>query len=125
MDFLSTVFDLQSKSGANFFATSRRVLNIMERFKESTSYEIRATDNDVREYIHHHMDRLPSFINRRPVLQEEVKAKIAMAVEGMYVLLTGLTKRIMLTNLNVGFSSLSFRWIPSSERCHPKLSKKD
>jgi hypothetical protein len=87
-EFLSRVFDLQRKSGANFFATARSVPNITERFKESASLKICATDNDVREYIHHHMDRLPSFVNRRSDLQEKVKAEIAKAVEGMHVLLT-------------------------------------
>lgn len=86
-EFLSRVFDLQRRSGAKFFATSRHVPNITEEFKKRTSLELEilATDDDVREYIHNRLDRLPSFVNHRPTLQEEVKTEIAKAVEGMYV----------------------------------------
>ncbi|TQW10191.1 protein kinase [Cordyceps javanica] len=50
-EFLSRVFDLQRKSGAKFFATSRNVPNITREFekRQSLAMEILATDQDVRE----------------------------------------------------------------------------
>jgi hypothetical protein len=94
---LSEIFNLQAKTGANLFATSRFVPEIMEMFKGGMSLEIRASDEDVRSYIDGHMSLLPSVVLRSLDLQEEIKAAIINAVDGMYVLshtickLSGLT----------------------------------
>jgi Cdc6-like AAA superfamily ATPase len=83
--FLSEIFNLQAKSRANIFATSRFIPEITERFEGSMSLEIRASEHDVRRYVDGHMSHLPSFVGRSPDLQGEIKAKIVKAVDGMYV----------------------------------------
>jgi hypothetical protein len=83
--FLSEIFNLQAKSRINIFATSRSIPEIMERFEGSMLLEIRASQQDVRRYVGGHMSHLPSFVGRSPVLQEEIKAEIVKAVDGMYV----------------------------------------
>jgi hypothetical protein len=83
--FLTEIFNLQAKSRANIFATSRFIPEITERFEGSMSLEIRASEHDVRRYMDGHMSRLPSFVGRSPDLQEEIKAEIVKAVDGMYV----------------------------------------
>ena len=83
--FLSEIFNLQAKSRVNIFATSRFLPEITERFEGSMSLEIRASEHDVRRYVDGHMSRLPSFVGRRLDLQEEIKAEIVKAVDGMYV----------------------------------------
>jgi hypothetical protein len=83
--FLSEIFNLQAKSRANVFATSRFIPEITERFEGSMSLEIRASEHDVRRYVDGHMSHLPSFVKRSLDLQEEIKAKIVKAVDGMYV----------------------------------------
>jgi Cdc6-like AAA superfamily ATPase len=83
--FLSEIFNLQAKSRANIFATSRFIPEITERFEGSMSLEIRASEHDVRRYVDGHMSHLPSFVRRSPDLQEEIKAEIVKAVDGMYV----------------------------------------
>jgi hypothetical protein len=82
---LSEIFSLQAKTGANFFATSRPTPHIEREFKECISLQILASDEDVRRYLGGHMPQLPEFVLKRPDLQEEIKAKITGAVEGMYV----------------------------------------
>ena len=82
---LSDVFELQSRVRANIFSTSRYNPEILERFKESISLEIRAKDEDVQTYLAGHMKRLPSFVLSSPDLQSEVKATISKAVNGMCV----------------------------------------
>jgi hypothetical protein len=62
--------------------SSRRIL---ETFKESMSLEIRARDKDVQTYLAGHMTRLPSFVLSSLDLQNEVKATISKAVDGMCV----------------------------------------
>ena len=82
---LTEIFSLKVQFGANFFATSRFVANIEEKFKESLSLEIRASDYDVRVYLDRRMSNLPSFVSRSPELQERIKNDIVKAADGMYV----------------------------------------
>ena len=82
---LSGIFELQARVRANIFSTSRYNPEIVERFKKSISLEIRAKDEDVQIYLAGHMKRLPSFVLSSPDLQNEVKATISQAVNGMCV----------------------------------------
>ncbi|UKZ78708.1 hypothetical protein TrVFT333_006454 [Trichoderma virens FT-333] len=84
--FLSEIFNLQEKSGVNLFVTSRFIPEITEKFEESISLEIRASEHDIRRYMDGHISRLPSFVRRNSDLQEEVKIGIASAVDGMFLL---------------------------------------
>ena len=61
--FLKEIFKVQTKSGANIFATSRFIPEITERFQGSISLEIRASEEDVRRYLDGHMFRLPGFVS--------------------------------------------------------------
>jgi Cdc6-like AAA superfamily ATPase len=83
--FLSEIFNLQVKTRANLFATSRFIPEIENQFKECLRLEIRASEEDVCRYLNDHMSPLPSFVRSKPNLQEEIKTKIVGAVEGMYV----------------------------------------
>jgi len=51
MRFLSEIFNLQAKCGANLFATSRFLPDIIETFKGSILLEIRASNEDIRAYL--------------------------------------------------------------------------
>jgi hypothetical protein len=83
--FLSEMFNLRAKTGANLFVTSRPILDIEKEFKGYVSREILASDEDVRRYLDYHISQLPAFVLKRPDLQEEMKTEIIRAVEGMYV----------------------------------------
>jgi hypothetical protein len=83
--FLSELFNLQAKHGANLFMTSRFIPEITEKFQENTSLEIRASTEDMRKYLDGHISRLPGFVLRSVELQEEIKTGIIKAVGGMYV----------------------------------------
>ena len=83
---LSEIFNLQVKTGASIFATSRFIPEIMRDFEGSTtSIEIRASDDDVRKYLDGKMSHLRPFVSRNFALQEEIKTEIIKAVDGMYV----------------------------------------
>ncbi|KAH7191132.1 hypothetical protein DER44DRAFT_103212 [Fusarium oxysporum] len=58
----------------------------MESFKDSITLEIRATDEDVRRYVHNNISRLPASIRRSPELQTEVTRAIVDSVGGMFLL---------------------------------------
>jgi hypothetical protein len=83
--FLSELFSLQTH-GANIFATSRYIPEIVNWFETSVSVEIRATTDDVARYIEGHVGQLPSFVQENQQLREEIKTGISEAVDGMYVL---------------------------------------
>jgi hypothetical protein len=84
---LSEMVNLRTKCGANVFATSRLIPEITEKFDGSTSLKIRASAEDVQRYVDGHISHLPSFVERSPDLQEEIKTEIVRAVDGMYVAL--------------------------------------
>ncbi|KAI0517880.1 nucleoside phosphorylase domain-containing protein [Xylaria bambusicola] len=83
--FLSAIFDLQKSTGANVFATSRIIEEIIDQFRGSISIEIRAREDDIRRYLHGRISELPSFIANRSDLQDEVINSLTKAVDGMYV----------------------------------------
>jgi hypothetical protein len=83
--FLAEIFNLQAKSGANVFTTSRFIPEITEKFEGNISLEIRASSEDVQRYLDGHMFRLPGFVRRSQELQEEIKIGIIQSVQGMCV----------------------------------------
>ena len=83
--FLAEIFKLQANTRANLFTTSRDIPDIVVKFEHSLSLEVRASDEDVRAYLDHHMSQLRAFLRKDPHLQEEIKAGIVKAVKGMYV----------------------------------------
>ena len=80
--FLSEIFNLQAKSGANLFATSRFISEVTERFNGYPSREILASDEDVRRYLDGHMSPR-AFLKKNSELQDEIKTKIVEATKGM------------------------------------------
>jgi Cdc6-like AAA superfamily ATPase len=88
MRFLSDIFNLQAKCQASLFATSRFIPEINEKFNkfnECMQLEIRASNEDVQRYLDSQMFLLPRCVLRSPELQDEIRAEIIKAVDGMYV----------------------------------------
>ena len=80
---LSSIQSLQKQCHINLLATSRFIPEITEKFKTACHLKIQADNNDVRRYLSENMTRLPGFVQRDEVLQEEVVSKIVEAVRGM------------------------------------------
>jgi hypothetical protein len=85
--FLSELFDLQKRHGANILATSRFIPEIIDRFGAGVSLEIRASTDDVARYLENHVQDLPSIVQEDPQLQEEITTGISKTVDGMCVLI--------------------------------------
>ena len=83
--FLKEIFNLQSKCRANLFATSRFIPEITEKFLGNTILEIRVSNGDIGRYLEAQMELLPQFGEWSRPLQDEIKARISEAVDGMYV----------------------------------------
>ncbi|KAL5331136.1 hypothetical protein ACEPPN_000665 [Leptodophora sp. 'Broadleaf-Isolate-01'] len=80
------MFDLQTKTRANLFTTSRFIPDITERFNEGLRLEIRASNQDVQRYLDGHLSQLPGCVLRSLDLQDEIKTNIIEAVDGMFLL---------------------------------------
>jgi hypothetical protein len=81
--FLSNLFNLQAKTEAQLFVTSRPIPDIEKEFKGCLSLEIVASDEDVGRYLDNHILQLPTFVLSKPKLQEEITTEIVKAVKGM------------------------------------------
>ncbi|CAH0024927.1 unnamed protein product [Clonostachys rhizophaga] len=86
INFLDKLVELQRKHGINIFATSRYIPHIVNHFRSSVSLEIRARQDDITRYINGQMDQLPNHIQANEKLQEEIRAEIVDAVDGMFLL---------------------------------------
>lgn len=82
---LKELFNPNTRYGANFFATSRFVLEITAMFDKSQSLEIRATARDIEMYLDGRMSQLEAFGDWNDQLREDIKTTISGAVDGMYV----------------------------------------
>jgi hypothetical protein len=99
--FLSEIFNLQIKCGANIFATSRFIPDIIKKFNGSKTLEIRAHDQDILKYLDGRISQSES--NCLKTYREEIKTEITKAVDGMYVS----SHAILIdhqTNIRLGFS---------------------
>jgi Cdc6-like AAA superfamily ATPase len=85
-DFLSAVFELQDKCGANIFATSRFIPEVTDKFKGHASLEICASTEDIERYLDGQMGQLSASDGWSPQVRDEIKVGISDAVDGMYVL---------------------------------------
>ncbi|KAI9853443.1 MAG: hypothetical protein M1813_002220, partial [Trichoglossum hirsutum] len=83
--FLSAIFHLQAKTGANIFATSRINNNIAKLFKNALSLQIRANEKDVESYLDGQMSLLQSDILDDD-LRDRVRREVVRAVDGMFLL---------------------------------------
>ncbi|ETS85826.1 hypothetical protein PFICI_03851 [Pestalotiopsis fici W106-1] len=85
-ELISHLIELQRNTGVNILATSRPVPHIVERFKEFTSAEVRASEGDIHRYVESNLMNLPRFVSRDKELQDEIKKGITKAVDGMFLL---------------------------------------
>ncbi|KAH0565262.1 hypothetical protein GP486_001343 [Trichoglossum hirsutum] len=83
--FLSAIFNLQAKTGANIFATSRINDNIAKLFEGALSLQIRAEDEDIKSYLNGRMSLLRSDI-LDDTLRGMIRKEVIRAVDGMFLL---------------------------------------
>jgi hypothetical protein len=82
---LAKIRDLQCGAGADLhlMVTSRGIPEIVDEFKQASSLEVRASGEDVKNFVAGQMDRLPNIIRRNEDLKDLVQNGIAQAVDGM------------------------------------------
>jgi len=82
--FLSNLRNLQAETNLNLMATSRFIPDIVDEFSRAIMIKVRASDEDVKQFVAGQIYRLPHCIRRDSTLQELVQNKIVEAADGMY-----------------------------------------
>jgi hypothetical protein len=75
--------DLQTKTNVRLLFTSRFIPEITEKFRSDLTVEVRASEEDVKQFIEGQISRLPNCIKRDDELRRAVQSKIVEAVDGM------------------------------------------
>ncbi|KAL5362033.1 hypothetical protein BJX96DRAFT_185764 [Aspergillus floccosus] len=82
--FLTEIFHFQATCGVNIFATSRFIPQIKERFSGSITLEVRASDQDVQQYLKARIVQSESKLLAS--ISEEIQTGITKAVDEMFLL---------------------------------------
>ncbi|RHZ64367.1 hypothetical protein CDV55_104908 [Aspergillus turcosus] len=83
---LDELFDLQATRNLNLLATSRFIPEIMAKFRDKPTEEIRATKTDVMTYLNANMNKLHASVSRNQQLQQKIANEISDAAGGMFLL---------------------------------------
>jgi hypothetical protein len=80
---MTEIFNLRDKAGSNILATSRFIPEIEKEFIGCPSLQIRASQEDIWNYLEKNMSQLPDFVTNDTALQTEIKTEIEVATDGM------------------------------------------
>ncbi|KAG4293455.1 hypothetical protein FPRO06_00040 [Fusarium proliferatum] len=81
--FLEEIFKVQAQGSAKFFATSRFIPEITEKFGGGKTIKISAQDEDVRSFLDSKISQSGKLLQTH---REMIKSEIAKAVDGMFLL---------------------------------------
>ncbi|KAI0445621.1 hypothetical protein F4803DRAFT_120273 [Xylaria telfairii] len=84
--FLSKILELQTKHRVNVLVTSRPIPEVEEQFKDTASIKIRATEDDIHQYLRGHFSELGGFLVDRSDLRDKITTSVAKAADGMFLL---------------------------------------
>lgn len=82
---ISETLALQAQCKANILVTSRPIPDIITEFQGYESLEIRASDQDIVNYLKNRMAQQASLTTRDPKLWNEIITRIVHAADGLYV----------------------------------------
>lgn len=77
------LLDLQKGADVRLMVTSRFVPDVEDVFRLASRLEVKASDEDVKQFVIGQMHRLPKFVQRDSALQDLVQEKVVEAVGGM------------------------------------------
>ena len=82
-ELLTNLGGLQNETNTNLMATSRFEPHVMKMFKGVLSLRIRASDDDIKQFVRGQIHRLPNCVQRDPDLQRKIQDDIVEATDGM------------------------------------------
>lgn len=81
--FIEKLRELQTRTNVQLMLTSRFIPEITSKLQSDPTLEIRATEEDVKQFVEGQIPRLPSCIRRDDQLKHAVQSKIVEAIDGM------------------------------------------
>lgn len=84
--FIDELLNLWSNFDVNILVTSRPIPEIKSHFKRAAEIEIRASDDDIIQYLDGKLPCLPGFVTRDQDFWVEIKESIVKCVGGMLVI---------------------------------------
>jgi hypothetical protein len=82
-NLVDKIYELQAGKDVQLLCTSRHLPDLTQKFGSSLMLEVKAEEEDVRQYISGQISHLPNCIQRDDELKLIVQSKIAEAVGGM------------------------------------------
>ncbi len=84
-EILAELFKIQDAVGTNILVTGQPISEIVEPFRkrQATHCEIRARNDDIRQFITHQLETFQGFIEESPELKMQVADTITKATDGM------------------------------------------
>ncbi|KAI1743343.1 ankyrin repeat protein [Xylaria scruposa] len=88
MKFIQRIKEVQTRTGANIFMTSRNIPEVMDEFAENPMLEIRANTDDVRIFLDKEIPHLQfqRLLKGEAELEETIKTKICEISDGIFLL---------------------------------------
>ncbi|KAJ4182507.1 hypothetical protein NW755_010274 [Fusarium falciforme] len=83
--FLKRLLTLQESTGVGIFATSRKIPEIQNYFKDSVACEIAADEGDIQRYVEDQLQHMPDFVQNDATLQNKIQTTISQNTRGMFV----------------------------------------
>ncbi|KAI8722515.1 hypothetical protein NCS52_00395500 [Fusarium sp. LHS14.1] len=93
--FLKTLLALQKDTGINILATSRKLADIQNYFKESVTCEIAADEGDIQRYVEDQLQHMPDFVQSDVTLQNKIQTTISQNTRGMFIVATAHLETLM------------------------------
>jgi hypothetical protein len=80
---LSKLRALQKEADVRLIATSRFIPDVEDALQPAIRLEIKASDEDVKQFVLGQIEHLPGCVRRDKALQDLVQKRVAEAVDGM------------------------------------------
>ena len=82
---INELLALKATTNLHLMLTSRPLPDIVEAFQGEPVFKVRASEDDVRQYVASQLPRLAKCVQRDEELKNKIKDEIAESVDGMYV----------------------------------------
>jgi Cdc6-like AAA superfamily ATPase len=81
--FVKDLEALQLDTDLRLMITSRNIPQVVDQFADALKIEVRAHDEDVKDFLAGQLDQLPRCVQKDAALQKEIQEKIAGVIDGM------------------------------------------
>ncbi|RSL40354.1 hypothetical protein CEP54_016142 [Fusarium duplospermum] len=82
--FLKQLLAMQESTGVKILATSRKIPDIQNYFKDCITCEIAADEGDIQHYVEDQLQHMPDFVQSDATLRDKIQTTISQNTRGMF-----------------------------------------